>query len=63
MVYTTSGGEDLCHHKQVATSIASMWIQIDFSAQQLLKIQGESQKVQWKLDLMEQQAESYARLS
>ena len=60
---TTSCGEDLCHHRQVATSIASVWIQIDFSAQKLLEIQDKRQKAQWKLDLMEQQAESYARLS
>ena len=60
---TTSCGEDLCHHRQVATSIASVWIQIDFSAQKLLKIHDKRQKAQWKLDLMEQQAESYARLS
>ena len=63
MLCTTSCGEDLCHHRQVATSIASVWIQIDFSAEKILKIHDKRQKAQWKLDLMEQQAESYARLS
>ena len=32
-------------------------------SRKVLKVQDESQKAQWKLDLMEQQAESYARLS
>ena len=65
MLSTTTCGEDLCHHKQVAISIPSMWMQIGFFAQKVLKTQAEGQKVRWKLklDLVEQQAESYARLS
>ena len=65
MLSTTTCGEDLCHHKQVAISIPSMWMQIGFFARKVLKTQAEGQKVRWKLklDLVEQQAESYARLS